>query len=356
MGGSGLLAPVAGTVAPGPPPLLGASRVTTDQIRAAGGRKVPAPGLMGAEEIPEPAVSIVLRHAEGHAAAGRGEADRLASDETVYAVAAYTGRRLLFPSQQLLVLGSQRLSELRDALTCVADATLRCVMPGDAPAEGAPRPGFIFAEGVFYNDGPRAPPAAPAAGGSASLAAGGGAAHEADGSAVGVVAAPAPAAGAAGPGPSSSSGPLLDYSAPILAHAAARRAAITGPQGGTAQQQSLLYRRPRFGHGAYRAASMPATEVGAVALRAGTPYVYCHAGACEHTLAVTDVRMLHPADPQLRSAYPLQVYAARSHKRKCSICTTYSAVKARWRPDTGPRTLYVRPSPPLTHTAETVIN
>lgn len=49
--------------------------------------------------------------------------------------------------------------------------------------------------------------------------------------------------------------------------------------------------------------------------------VACTQGCCEHLLAVTDVRMLHPDDPQQTSAYPELVYQVVTYIRHAITCS-----------------------------------
>lgn len=55
--------------------------------------------------------------------------------------------------------------------------------------------------------------------------------------------------------------------------------------------------------------------------------VFCHQGACEHRVAVLDLRMLHPSDPQHRSAYPLLLSGpVRTNGGRCQVCDRAPAV------------------------------
>ena len=65
-------------------------------------------------------------------------------------------------------------------------------------------------------------------------------------------------------------------------------------------------------------------------------YLFCHLGCCEHLVCVRDVRLLHPADPQDRSAYPLPLFAKRSRTRRCDLCTARSASKVAYEDPLAP--------------------
>ena len=64
-------------------------------------------------------------------------------------------------------------------------------------------------------------------------------------------------------------------------------------------------------------------------LRRGTNFVagYVHAGACEHRLSVTDVRLAHGTDVLSWDAYPLEVRSCWPTRRVCDCCFVTPAVK-----------------------------
>ena len=54
--------------------------------------------------------------------------------------------------------------------------------------------------------------------------------------------------------------------------------------------------------------------------------LYSHQGLCEHAVLVSDVRLLHAADPDRRSAYPRTVYKAGLGRRMhCGVCKRQGA-------------------------------
>lgn len=54
--------------------------------------------------------------------------------------------------------------------------------------------------------------------------------------------------------------------------------------------------------------------------------LYSHQGLCEHAVVVSDVRLLHAADPSRRSAYPRTVFKAVLGKRlSCGLCRRFGA-------------------------------
>lgn len=55
-------------------------------------------------------------------------------------------------------------------------------------------------------------------------------------------------------------------------------------------------------------------------LGSGHPYVYCHQGCCEHRIAFLDIRIVHAQDRVLRSEYPQVVFHKFERRYKCTIC------------------------------------
>lgn len=216
--------------------------------------------------------------------------------------------------QQWRVLGSQRLIALRDRLYCRSDLDMRS-------AGLAVPSGMFYIEGTFYNDMREAaavdysypirafchthgldPPPRPPAAAATARTPGGRAEPVA-----------AERQGSRGAQPGSAAEPVSNDEADDAADASVR------------PPQADEERAP----GAYGCCEMAHTTFEQLWLRIGAAagYVYCHQGCCEHLLAVTDVRMLHPDDPQHASAYPELVYQKHSRKRKCELCERAPAVK-----------------------------
>mmetsp|Transcript_4935 Transcript_4935/g.9253 ORF Transcript_4935/g.9253 Transcript_4935/m.9253 type:complete len:102 (+) Transcript_4935:1444-1749(+) len=57
----------------------------------------------------------------------------------------------------------------------------------------------------------------------------------------------------------------------------------------------------------------------------GEVYSYVHADCCEHMLILTDIRLIGPSDSFNRCAYPLQLFACRTKRRKCEACLRHFA-------------------------------
>ena len=59
-------------------------------------------------------------------------------------------------------------------------------------------------------------------------------------------------------------------------------------------------------------------------LGGGCPYVYCHQGCCEHRLAFLDLRLAHPKlDRKPVSDYPYVVYQKFERRHRCMVCGIY---------------------------------
>ncbi|KAK9806543.1 hypothetical protein WJX73_009403 [Symbiochloris irregularis] len=91
---------------------------------------------------------------------------------------------------------------------------------------------------------------------------------------------------------------------------------------------------PKPGENARQGPEFTAREMSSVSfaelgLRAGAAagYSLCHQGCCEHQLAVSDVRRLHPHDPRERSDYPMVLYQAYSNRQLCDMCEKHAATK-----------------------------
>ncbi|KAK4295363.1 hypothetical protein Pmani_032070 [Petrolisthes manimaculis] len=73
--------------------------------------------------------------------------------------------------------------------------------------------------------------------------------------------------------------------------------------------------------GKIESAVMEETKFEDLELRLGYPYVYMHQGNCEHLLVFTDIRLHHQHDVQDVSQYPVLRGHALKIAQKCNICT-----------------------------------
>lgn len=58
-------------------------------------------------------------------------------------------------------------------------------------------------------------------------------------------------------------------------------------------------------------------------LRLGQPYIFTHIGDCEHLVIFTDLRLLHPSDPQELEDYPIFL-CDKIQSPKCCVCKNSS--------------------------------
>nr|XP_045622629.1 snRNA-activating protein complex subunit 3-like isoform X1 [Procambarus clarkii]XP_045622630.1 snRNA-activating protein complex subunit 3-like isoform X1 [Procambarus clarkii] len=164
-------------------------------------------------------------------------------------------------SQELLLLGSQKLSDLRDALICINDLGVNMDLSADPqfyqmshlPNNSMEFPsGFFYINGVFYDD-TRHPEA-------------------------------------------------KIYSEGV------RKWALKSPDIGKLESKC-----------------MHETTFMDLEVRLGYPYVYLHQGNCEHIIIFTDVRLHHQHDVQDPARYPLLRGQATKLSVKCFICSLHLA-------------------------------
>lgn len=170
-------------------------------------------------------------------------------------------------SQEFLVLASQPLTALKDAIHCFTDTNLKALEDetGDSLSKSS---SYFYIEGTFYVD--------------------------------------------------MRSENAKDYSEPIIRHAAEH---VLGgpPHPRTTGRGEILTTE-------FSKANMEETTFSDVYLRLGdgATYLYCHAGGCEHALLVTDVRAFDGAcDPPLVRHYPFLLShapAGANQRRQCEVC------------------------------------
>ncbi|KAL8613393.1 hypothetical protein ACOMHN_057113 [Nucella lapillus] len=160
------------------------------------------------------------------------------------------------------VLGTQRLTELKDRISCMKDDAVAGEFSGYpnlpsnslTPARMIYRSGLFFIENVFYND-----------------------MRESDN---------------------------RDYSVPILKWAKEKG------------HENLSL---------FRMAKMEETLLMDLNLQLGVPYLYQHQGQCEHIIIFTDIRLLHCDDPQDVTLYPYLVSETVTKRTICRSCLMDSA-------------------------------
>ncbi|XP_076443778.1 snRNA-activating protein complex subunit 3-like [Babylonia areolata] len=160
------------------------------------------------------------------------------------------------------VLGTQTLTELKDAISCMKDDAIAGEfssypnLPNErlTPAKNIYKSGMFFIENVFYND-----------------------MREPDN---------------------------RDYSAPILKWAVEK------------QHENLDL---------FRTAKMEDTLFMDLNIQLGVPYLYQHQGHCEHIIVFTDIRLLHCDDPQDVTLYPYLLSETVNKRTVCRSCQMDSA-------------------------------
>ncbi|KAK7363888.1 hypothetical protein VNO77_06048 [Canavalia gladiata] len=74
-----------------------------------------------------------------------------------------------------------------------------------------------------------------------------------------------------------------------------------------------------------------------LSFRLGAGYLYCHQGDCTHTLVIRDMRLMHPDDVHNRAVYPIIMFQLKLRFQKCSVCKIFRATKVtvedKWTPE-----------------------
>jgi len=75
--------------------------------------------------------------------------------------------------------------------------------------------------------------------------------------------------------------------------------------------------------GAAKVADITEFKIKDLNLRLGQPYIFSHIGDCEHLVIFTDLRLLHPSDPQDLEDYPIFL-CDKIQSPKCCVCRNSS--------------------------------
>ncbi len=234
--------------------------------------------------------------------------------------------------QQVQLLGSQSLCELRDALYCVHDH----LDFGAAAAEGCPD-SFFFLEGVFFVD-PRHRPTRDCTAGirrwlatqwstaenNERMASVADAARSLDLEETGASAAAEELVQSASTDPP----PKITQCENTISHNAAgsMRTRARPAKLSTASLSELFGMRSGRGDD-LQVRSMAATRCDAVPLQLATKYLFWHQSSCEHLLYLTDMH-LHHSDADCGVAapqYPLNTFLKQSVHRRCEVCDVTTA-------------------------------
>ncbi|XP_021687512.2 snRNA-activating protein complex subunit isoform X4 [Hevea brasiliensis] len=204
----------------------------------------------------------------------------------VLCIEVYHNIRHWLKTQELLVLGRQMLTEMRDRIYCMTDQVMQKAGHYDPS-------GYFLIEDVFCND-TRDPSA-------------------------------------------------IDYSEPIFdwltnsKDDALRKweCIISGEL--QRKQKAVIGEVTTSQLPQFRRVDMQKTRFCDLRFRLGAGYLYCHQGDCKHTIVIRDLRLIHPEDVQNRAAYPIVIFQLKLRFQKCNVCNIFRATKVtlddKWTPD-----------------------
>ncbi|KAF5203221.1 snRNA-activating protein complex subunit [Thalictrum thalictroides] len=205
-----------------------------------------------------------------------GEYVGVSCPEVVLCVEIYNMSKIWVKNQELLVLGSQMLSELKDNICCLTDQLMQKAGKYDPS-------GYFLIEDVFCND--KRDPSA------------------------------------------------IDYSEPILHWLRNSKVEVREKwecilSGELQQKQRALFgQNTTLNLPHFKTVEMHKIRFCDLWFRLGAGYLYCHHGDCKHIIVIRDMRLIHPEDVQNRAAYPLLTFQHKSRYPKCSACKIYRATK-----------------------------
>ncbi|KAL4591961.1 hypothetical protein LXL04_004938 [Taraxacum kok-saghyz] len=203
----------------------------------------------------------------------------------------YNTKRSWIKNQEIMVLGRQLLTELRDKIYCLTDEIMKL-----NKKHHHHRSGYFLIEDIFYND-----------------------LRETD---------------------------VVDYSQPILNWL--RESEKTAHEkwesiiSGELQQKQKDYlgtgnemRGPKLP--CFKSFQMQSTRFCDLNFRLGAGYLYCHQGECKHLMVIRDMRLIHGEDVKNRCSYPLISFQSKLRFQKCWVCKIYKATKVtvddKWTPE-----------------------
>ncbi|GMH28289.1 hypothetical protein Nepgr_030132 [Nepenthes gracilis] len=196
--------------------------------------------------------------------------------EVVLCIELYHNRKTCQKTQEIMVVGQQTLTELRDKIYCLTDVIMQKAGKHDPSA-------YFLIEDVFYND-------------------------------------------LRNPSAINYSEPILDWLRNSKEEALAKWESIISGVVKKSQKAIIgdhtVSQLPRF-----EAVEMQKARFCDVRFRLGASYLYCHQGDCKHAVVIRDMRLIHPEDVQSRAAYPLLCFQQKFSLKKCSVCAIYKATK-----------------------------
>ncbi|CAD6235375.1 unnamed protein product [Miscanthus lutarioriparius] len=196
--------------------------------------------------------------------------------EVILCVEIYQKTYASVKSQELLVLGSQFLIDLRDNICCLTDKLMKVAGQHD-------HSGYFLIEDTFYND-------------TRLFSA------------------------------TDYSKPILDWLENSSDEVAEKWDAITS--GVLKKRQKVLLSGLSISNvPEFKSEKMQMTRFCDLHFWPGAGYLYCHQGNCKHTIVIRDMRLIHPDDTQNQAEYPLQTFQLQKRLQKCSVCQIYLATK-----------------------------
>ncbi|CAD6228549.1 unnamed protein product [Miscanthus lutarioriparius] len=249
----------------------------TARLHSFSGNSVKPKGSKSSSEKIEMARSLKLIGAPWKNKALRSDKHRpVVHPEVILCVEIYQKTYASVKSQELLVLGSQFLTDLRDNICCLTDKLMKVAGQHD-------HSGYFLIEDTFYND----------------------TRHYSA---------------------TDYSKPILDWLENSSDEVAEKWDAITS---GVLKkrQKDLLSGLSISNVPEFKSEKMQMTRFSNLHFRPGAAYLYCHQGNCKHTIVIRDMRLIHPDDTQNQAEYPLQTFQLQKRLQKCSVCQIYLATK-----------------------------
>jgi len=247
------------------------------RLHSFSGDSVKSKGSKTSSEKIEMATSLKLVGAPWKNKSLRSDEHRpVVHPEVILCVEIYQKKYGSVKSQELLVLGSQFLTDLRDNICCLTDKLMNVAGQHD-------HSGYFLIEDTFYND----------------------MRHRSA---------------------TDYSKPILDWLQNSSDEAAEKWDAITS--GVLKKRQKDLLRGLNISNvPEFKSERMQTTRFSDLQFRPGAGYLYCHQGSCKHTIVIRDMRLIHQEDSQNQADYPLQTFQLQKRLQKCSVCQIYPATK-----------------------------
>ncbi|CAK8564508.1 unnamed protein product [Lathyrus sativus] len=218
--------------------------------------------------------------------AGLQEHIPVQNPEVVLFVEIYHNVRKGVKIQELLILGGQTLTVLRDKICCSTDQIMQKAGEHDPS-------GYFLIEDVFYTD-------------------------LRDPSAIDLTR------------------PILDWLRNSKEEAQKKWECIINGKLQLKQKavigEASVSQLPRFA-----SLQMHRTRFCDLSFRLGSGYLYCHQGDCTHTLVIRDMRLIHADDVHNQAVYPIVTFQLKMVFKKCRVCKIFRATKVtvddKWAPE-----------------------